>query len=738
VVRRADRFCSLSLPRIAAEGPGELLTELYIRRYKNLEVFRMPLGARVVLYGENGTGKTNVLEALALVAGSHITTYQVAPRLVAPDPGAIEVVTTLRGQATAMPWTCSQEATRAWWASIGVDDMPQSWQTGIDASSLPDEIKRAVLDPSSCALRYSLVAVDGLDRVRAYDRGVAWREGEDDPPPVLSRRFDTTLCVPKSVGDELRSAKLTLPELARPLVVETIETVIHETVGTDRAEWVDVLAMPPASQVPFQVSWLARERSGDELWAECSITLNAAAAAFRRLMTAAQEVLDQVTWPAEVTDEAEFLANRLLTDYAKVAVGAIAPRLHLDPEHDGFSLSVNNARKLIFLGAPGDEAWIQRLSSGERVLVDEALLDALDGLQRDSFVATIGSAFLDSARTRFVGSDDGLLDLQIELAENSSVANGEGFWTVEDLRCLLSWTARVFEQTAGASLPSGRLPIVRLFDEPERHLHPLAQRRLAEALRQRDQDQIVVASHSPTFLELRGWAHLSLKWTEDGVIAEVVDPPRLEIAHDFARRIGLRPADLLNLYRYVLIVEGPHDEAFLTGYAGGKLGFWGVLVLRMHGVDQAIQVADLDLVNRLALPVGTLIDYGRTKAGTPRKSKESASIDQALRLAKRRGQRIDDFRLERPDIVAYISDDVLREEVPKFPGFRAVEDRWRNDRPLRKFKELASEMANGYTFHSDSIRDLAARTAARERTPPRDLARFMADLEAAARNAPMP
>lgn len=706
-------------------GGPELLNELYIRRYKNLESLRVSLAHRVVVHGQNGVGKTNLLEALALVAGSDITSYQVARRAVLPGPGDIEVVSGLNGQTTAIPWTAPKDVVADWWMSIGVEGMLGSWPEGIKRSSLPDEIKGAVVDPSTCALRYSLVAVEGLEALSSHDRGVDWSDVEDYALPTLRRSFLVALCVPRGVGEDLRSAQRLLPTSVRPLVGGEVDP--------DPGDWVDVLAMPPASQVPFQVCWLVNERSDHELWADCSMGLATAATGIRRLTSTAEEVLDQVDWSGDTSDDSDFLASWLLTNRADAAIRSLAPHLLLDPDDDGFSVEVDQAGKRVRLGGPGDQSWMSRLSSGERVLVDEALLDALDRLGQDCFAATIASAFLASARDRFVAGDDALLDLQMDMQEHYEVVKG-GFWTHEDLDLLLSWARRTFEQFAGTPMPNGRLPVVRVFDEPERHLHPLAQQRLAEALRLRKEEQIIVSSHSPTYLELRGWTHVSLTRSHDGVHANVFDPMELEVTQDFARGMGLQPADLLNLCRYVLIVEGPHDKAFLDGYAGNRLRGRGVLIIPMHGIDHALQLADLNLLGRLGLPAGTLVDHGVTKAGKPRDSKESREILKALKLAKSRGRHFDDFRLERPDIIAYINDNVMREEAPDFPGFRAVESRWMRERD-RDYKQLASEMASGYKFHPNSIRELARRSAQAAGKPPPDLTEFLAKLEAAADSA---
>ena len=44
-----------------------MLHEVYVGEYKNVSSLRLAVSERSVLYGRNGSGKTNVLEALALV-----------------------------------------------------------------------------------------------------------------------------------------------------------------------------------------------------------------------------------------------------------------------------------------------------------------------------------------------------------------------------------------------------------------------------------------------------------------------------------------------------------------------------------------------------------------------------------------------------------------------------------------------------------------------------------------------
>ena len=46
--------------------------------YKNLKDVHVVFGDRTVVYGENGSGKSNLMEALALAAGSALTMTQIA------------------------------------------------------------------------------------------------------------------------------------------------------------------------------------------------------------------------------------------------------------------------------------------------------------------------------------------------------------------------------------------------------------------------------------------------------------------------------------------------------------------------------------------------------------------------------------------------------------------------------------------------------------------------------------
>src|SRR5947208_1929879 len=68
------------------------LLELEIRRYKNLANVRVDWAGGLALFGANGSGKSNILEALAWLIGDAQTLALAAPRLDGWDPGDLAMI----------------------------------------------------------------------------------------------------------------------------------------------------------------------------------------------------------------------------------------------------------------------------------------------------------------------------------------------------------------------------------------------------------------------------------------------------------------------------------------------------------------------------------------------------------------------------------------------------------------------------------------------------------------------
>lgn len=696
--------------------------DLYIHKYKNLSEIHLQLTPRTVLYGQNGVGKTNLLEALALLCGDRVTVHQLAHRALVPAAGAIEVVVAaspelLAGVTTNQP---DESANEDFWSSLGVDALPDSWESGINDSWLNDKVREAVLDPSTCGVRYSLRSISGLNALATFDRGVAHRDGSIDERPELSRIFERTLCIPRDQGIALQRLGANVPDGARPL--------LREQSGHD--PWFDLLILPPTQHIPLEVVWLARERTDDEIWCDFEQAVNRTASCVRLLTTMVEHWFDGLEWPDQTTDESPFIARWWFADDAQAAIAALLPQLELSALDDWLTVSPRaDTGTASWAGQPGDLSWISRLSSGERVLVDEALVDAAQALRRRE--SDITAAF--TALYARQGDPEARLELQRELA-SSLLIFGEEYWSISDVETLLALGKRALEARHSYP-PHPRAHVIRIFDEPERHLHRRAQSQLAATLSELITDNhVIVSTHSSEFLANDGWQHIHVFRTPEGTVLDDFEPHDLELNHRVANDLGMNAADLLTRVRYVLLVEGPHDEAFLDGYCGDWLRSLGVIVLPMHGAWEVLQAAQAHfIVRHLDAGVGVLVDNARTEVGDLNDSKEADLIRRLRSFARRRGLEIDDFLLERKDIIAYIDDDVMREVAPRFPGFRSLERLWRKRLSRPDFKDFVSENAGGFGFTPTKIRDLAEKTARSGKTPPQDLTDFLSALTEAAR-----
>jgi energy-coupling factor transporter ATP-binding protein EcfA2 len=137
---------------------------------------------------------------------------------------------------------------------------------------------------------------------------------------------------------------------------------------------------------------------------------------------------------------------------------------------------------------------------------------------------------------------------------------------------------------------------VLIIDEPETALHPAAARHLVEGLRQlagRTGLPIVVATHSPAFLNDPGvMLHLVSRDSGGRCVLQPLPAPTAEIPE----RLGISQADLLQLHRIFVIVEGEHDRAVLEEAIGDDLNASRAKVLVMRGANALKSVPDAHLI----------------------------------------------------------------------------------------------------------------------------------------------
>jgi energy-coupling factor transporter ATP-binding protein EcfA2 len=154
---------------------------------------------------------------------------------------------------------------------------------------------------------------------------------------------------------------------------------------------------------------------------------------------------------------------------------------------------------------------------------------------------------------------------------------------------------------------------IYLLDEPEAGLHALAERHAAHALATYAKEhalRIVTATHSRDVLG-----------DPDANLIEVfrgVDGRTHTRAVEFpqscrAEVLGVSRADLLQLYRVIVILEGHHDEVVLDELIGDRLRRAGALVIPLHQGSRMASVADAQLIaDTLTVPVLVVLDNTNT------------------------------------------------------------------------------------------------------------------------------
>jgi hypothetical protein len=176
-----------------------------------------------------------------------------------------------------------------------------------------------------------------------------------------------------------------------------------------------------------------------------------------------------------------------------------------------------------------------------------------------------------------------------------------------------------------------------------------------------------------------------------------------------AEPLGLSPADLLQLYRVFLLVEGSHDEAVLDVLVGDLLEQARTLVLPIRGArnlgsaiesqllfdftDATVVIALDGIEARRVLPIWEqsleLHTRGRIEEAIavlrrirrPR-TQEAELLYAFCRRALETGKsnRIRIFGFEEPDIIHYLS---VQSFVPSASSWRDLVEQWDRKRPFK-------------------------------------------------------
>lgn len=726
-----------------------------IESYKNLQNLRVQWGARMVLYGPNGAGKSNLFEALSLLGGSSSTMWGVAGRAVQPEPGTISVV--VRTGPLALPLGPHYSAlsdfggNSAYWEILGIDEghtFAEAMACLVGTGPLGDLLAAQTARPF---IRYRLESLTGLTEASECARAAAM-SGEDGRADgvTFERVFSRTRCLPER-PDWLIEMAESLPAPFAPLRRWLSED------EASRSPIPDLLELPSATEVPVRVIWLARERSTAEAWFDLWHAHDQGVGPALEVCSALDRLPFVGREARDLEGNAAFWLVIAALHSAEGFLGSMMPALQINYDDETVaSLSfrpsaLDDGHYLEW--RLGNQYSLDRFSSGERAWVDESLLEATVHLEELTIRNSWRAMWMDGL------TDDGIVDLVAEIEPRLVDRTAESdSWSPHQINPVLSQVDRLlptpesaFGDEVGVSgaflsrriflekMPTLLEPpaVVRLFDEPERHLHPDAQRRVSRALEVASPlAQVAIATHSHLFLGRPGWEHLHVSPTPEGVVSTRFSVAELDLTHALTRQMGLTRGELLSRFGFVLFVEGKVDEAFLTGRYGDVFADGGVLILPISGIDEVKSLGELHLIGKLLdVGAGVLADHvriGRLTGAPPSDlTKEELALRDLRTMLQRRQLDLQMFGLERVDIIAYLDEDVIRRDAPDFPGWAAIQERSRSDRSIG-FKKHAAEAAGVHRVGISMVRRIASVMADENIAPPGDLPSVVAQIIKAA------
>jgi hypothetical protein len=264
----------------------------------------------------------------------------------------------------------------------------------------------------------------------------------------------------------------------------------------------------------------------------------------------------------------------------------------------------------------------------------------------------------------------------------SGLAVWAGYAIREAVRLL-----REREQTKDLDDPRLPLPTLFVFDEPERHLHPAAQDEVREwiATRLDDGAYAMVATHAVPFLDLRREEVEYFRVYRDNAgetkVARITSDVIGGLSAHAEAGIS-NPAQIIQLTRAALVVEGAHDELVIDHFYGEELREQRVRVLPLFGARNAPALAETRFLRDAAIPMIILFDRTRAKAIRARHLPADASEEVRILWdllrhwpEDRTPPRLVPFAM--PDVICGIPEDVVRRVTRIRYG-----DRFRGWRPL--------------------------------------------------------
>lgn len=203
------------------DSPDPQIVGLHVRRYKNLTDVWVPWSDGIAIVGVNGSGKTNLLESVTVLAGTPTTLELASPRLQLPAAGDLALL--VRRVPEDQPWP-PEDARRGRRLAA---DSDQEWARDVlkEATAWSqwwDDLGATMAATVEAALQDVLpTPVSDFVMALLKDPVVAYRLQAVDLPPTADgspvRRSFSRVLLAAAVPDEVMPHLGSLPPAFRPL-----------------------------------------------------------------------------------------------------------------------------------------------------------------------------------------------------------------------------------------------------------------------------------------------------------------------------------------------------------------------------------------------------------------------------------------------------------------------------------------------------------------------------------------